>query len=110
MSDGKPISVYEDNEIEPVEWTVEVSKSDFDYCVKMKEKAGYADPTGSALLDYALHDECFIPKDETPKEKALKIFDMILEEVQYRKDEVQILEALKDIIDDYLYKYAGGEE
>jgi hypothetical protein len=45
-----------------------------------------------------------------PRERALRIFDMVLEEVQDSRDEVQVLEALKDAIDDYLFKYAGGEE
>jgi hypothetical protein len=100
----------EDNEIEPAEWSVVVDKAEFEWCVKKKQEAGYADPTGSAMLDYALTDQCFIPKRESPRDRALRLFDMILEEVQGSSDEVQVLEALKDVIDDYLFKYAGGEE
>jgi hypothetical protein len=110
---GNKVYIYvkdEDNEFENAEWTVEVDQNEFEWCVEQKKKAGYEDPVGSAMIDYALTDECSIPKQETPKEKAQKLFDMILDEVQYRNDEEQILEALKDIIDDYLFKYAGGEE
>ena len=99
-----------DEDNEPAEWVVMIDEAEFQWCVEQKKKAGYSDPVGSAMIDYALTGQCFIPKQGSPKEKALKIFDMILEEVQFRKDEAQILEALKDIIDDYLYKYAGGEE
>ena len=107
---GNKVHIYTKDEETGIEWTVEVDKSEFDWCVKKKQEARFEDPVGSAMLDYALTDECFVPKPETPKEKAQKLFDMILKEVQYREDEVQILEALKGIIDDYLYKYAGGEE
>ena len=110
---GNKVYIYvkdEDNKIEHAEWTVIVDRGEFDWCVKKKQEAGYEDPKGSAMLDYALTDQCFIPKNETPREKALRIFDMVLEEVQDSRDEVQVLEALKDVIDDYLFKYAGGEE
>ncbi len=51
-----------------------------------------------------------VQKSEALRERALRLFDMILEETQGDDDEIQVLEALKDAIDDYLFKYAGGEE
>ncbi len=51
-----------------------------------------------------------VQKSEALRERALRLFDMILEETQGDDDEIQVLEALKDVIDDYLFKYAGGEE
>jgi hypothetical protein len=61
---GNKIYIYvkdEDNEIEPVEWTTVVEKTEFEQCVKKKKEAGYEDPKESAMLDYALFDNCAIP-------------------------------------------------
>ena len=109
---GKIYIHVKDPDYEPPydEWTAIVDEAQFQWCVEQKRKAGFADPEGSAMLNYAYGNDCFIPKTETPRDRAQKLFDMILEEVQYRDDKVQILEALKDIIDDYLFKYAGGED
>ncbi|AQQ16842.1 C117 [Sulfolobus spindle-shaped virus Lassen] len=110
---GDKVYIYvkdEDNEIEPIEWTVIVNKPDFEWCVKKKEEAGYEDPVGSAMLDYAISDNCFIPKKETPREKAMKIFNnIILEIVQGSDDEIKVLEELKDVINDYIFAYSGDE-
>jgi len=109
---GNKVYIYvkdEDNEIENVEWTVIVDKAEFEWCIYKKQEAGFVDPKGSAMLDYALFGKCSIPERESSRDRALMLFDMILEEVQGRKDEVKILEALRDAIDDYLFKYAGGE-
>jgi hypothetical protein len=73
---GNKVYIYvkdEDNEIENVEWTVIVDKAEFEWCVKKKQEAGFEDPVGSAMIEYALTDECFIPKRESAKDRALRL-------------------------------------
>ena len=112
---GNKVYIYvkdEDNEYETAEWTTIVDRAEFEWCVKQKEKLGFHDPEGSAMMDYGFFDHCFVPKPVSVKEKARRLFDMVMEQLQFEKDKDQILEALKDMIDDYIYMYrnAGGEE
>jgi len=99
---GDKIYIYvkdESSEVKEAEWIVVVDKTEFDWCVKKKQEAGFIDPKGSALVDYALTDECFVPRRKTPRERALRLFRIVLEEA---KGDVEVLKELKDIIDDYL--------
>jgi hypothetical protein len=107
---GNKVYIYVKDEDTGIDWTTIVDEAEFEWCIYKKQEAGFVDPKGSAMLDYALFGKCSIPERESPRDRALMLFDMILEEVQGRKDEVKILEALRDAIDDYLFKYAGGEE
>ncbi len=94
------------------QWTVEVTQAEFNWCVKQKEKLGFHDPEGSAMLDYAHFQQCFVPKPISAKEKANRLFDMIMEELQFSKDKYETLEALVDLIDNWLtmYRIEGGDD
>ncbi len=94
------------------QWTVEANSAEFQWCVKQKEKLGFHDPEGSAMRDYAYFQHCFVPKPVSAKERARRLFDMIMDELQFVNDKYETLEALKDMIDDYLFtvRNAGGEE
>lgn len=59
---GDKVYIYVKDQDTGIEWTVTVDEEEFEWCVKKKEEAGFTDPIGSAMLDYALFDRCSIPK------------------------------------------------
>jgi hypothetical protein len=94
------------------EWTVEVSEAEFEWCVKQKERLGFNDPEGSAMIDYAYSQHCFVPKPVSAKERARRLFDMVMDELQFADSKYETLEALRDMIDNWLldYRLSGGEK
>ena len=59
--EGEKIIIYVRDELTGIEWTTVVEKTEFEQCVKKKKEAGHEDPKESAMLDYALFDNCAIP-------------------------------------------------
>jgi hypothetical protein len=58
---GDKVYIYTRDELSGIEWEVEVSKEEFETCVKMKKNAGFKDPVLEAMIDYALFDQCVMP-------------------------------------------------
>jgi len=59
---GKVI-IYIRDETTGIDWTTEVTREEFEQCVKRKKELGFSDPITEAMLDYALFDNCAIPNE-----------------------------------------------